>query len=107
MKETKHRSSTNVGYTVRDNLWKFLAYPFIATVTVITFFLLFFYVMPQINNIGLMAFSSSENVLFNYYVLPFTCIDMSIALGYYKLIRKFAMWVCTTLKNRKSRKDSM
>lgn len=92
--------------TYKIEKWKFIAYPINAVVAVFSFLFVFFQLLPIINDIGLVAFSTDERVLFNYYVLPFTCIDMSIVLGYYKLLRRFATWVCKTLKNRKSGKDS-
>lgn len=103
VKSINNSNTNNQGSCIK---WKLIAYPVIAVTAVISFVFIFFNVMPVINNIGLVAFSSSEDVLFNYYVLPFTCIDMSIALLYYKLFKKFAIGLCNYLKDKQTGKDA-
>lgn len=80
--------------TIRFEKWKLIAYPVISCFTVFSFPIVLFTLIPTINEIGFHAFSFSEDVLINYFMLPFTCIDMCILLGYAKLLKRFSGNIC-------------
>ena len=86
--------------TFKKIKWKFIAYPIIVVFTVFSLPIVLFTILPTINNIGFMAFSYSEDVLLNYYILPFTCINMCILLGYGKLVKKMASGICSYFSKR-------
>lgn len=84
--------------------WKFIAYPIVVVLSVFSFPVVFFTLLPTINNVGFMAFASSEDVFFNYYVLPFMCIDMCVVIGYLKLLRKISKYIITFFRERSEKK---
>lgn len=71
---------------------RFLSWPLIAILVLASFALVFMTVLPWLNMVGYTAFwnAGTGQVSFNYFLIPFTALDVCVLLGYFKAVRKLA-----------------